>query len=95
MKLKTFEKIVKHLWSCWPWPNADAFAPSYKWFDFPDYGSLDKRISNHLSPDAVDAIQDTVHRPKKSYKNMREFKSKLRKRMIELGVEIKSEPRKK
>lgn len=90
MKLKTFEKIVKHLWLYWPWPEADYVAASYTWFNFPEYGFLDKRISNHLSPDAVDAIQDTVHRPKKNYKNMREFKSKLRKRMIELGVEIKS-----
>lgn len=50
-----FEELVWHLWE----HRKDIIASDFE-FNYPDYAGLPKRISNRLSGDVVDTIQETL-----------------------------------
>jgi hypothetical protein len=76
---KTFIEIVNHVY---PTRNKYAFAGGDEQWDFPDYGGLPKRISNTLSSEAVDAMQDIIQ---SSYSRKRDFVKAYKERLFELG----------
>lgn len=48
-------KVAKYLWD-----NRQQIVENYTVFDYPDYGGLPKELSDGLSPDTVDAIQQEI-----------------------------------
>lgn len=58
MKKQLFKEVTKFLFDHqYFYKNFDSYCLH---FDFPDYFSLPKKLSNSLSCEAVDAIQNTV-----------------------------------
>lgn len=74
--VKLFEEMVEILWKN---RNAELRDETYGYnFDYPDYGGLPKRISNRLSGEAVDRIQDELCFPDDLFKSKAVFKRKMR-----------------
>jgi len=79
MGKKTFLRIVDHIF-----PIRKKFLEDFdEVFDYPDYGGLPKKISNSLSPEAVDAMQYILDGCKFSSK--RDFARAYRNRLLEIG----------
>jgi len=80
---KTFEKIVNHIY-----PIRKSLVYPDGVFDYPEYGGLPKRISNNLSPEAVDAMQDVLFDLEGNlsfYKRKYQFRSAYKERLRDLG----------
>jgi hypothetical protein len=76
---KTFQKIVDCVY---PTRNLYSEDGDARQWDYPDYGGLPKSISNKLSPEAVDAMQDIIQ---SSYNRKRDFARAYKNRLEELG----------
>ena len=85
---KTFQKIVDHMFPIReefldiPVLGGEFCHRVARDFDYPLYGDLPKRISNKLSPEAVDAMQDILQI---KFVRKRDFARAYRDRLQELG----------
>lgn len=77
MTIKTFNKVVNHIW------------PIIKYhFDFPLYASLPEEIIDELSLKAVNAMQNIKSRYDSSFKTKEQFKKIYKEELIRLGEKI-------
>jgi hypothetical protein len=104
MTKKTFKRIVDHIWK--HKQKFTKWSRTNEWiyeFDFDDYGGLPETISDHLSSEAVDAMQNIwgfvinstqFGQPLATegldpYTSKREFSKMYRAELTELGERIK------
>lgn len=76
---KSFQRIVDHVFPTRKLYNKEG--EDLQW-DYPDYGGLPKNISDTLSSEAVDAMQDIIQ---DSFKRKRDFARAYRDRLRDLG----------
>jgi hypothetical protein len=75
---KTFNRIIDHIF-----PKRKEYWGLYgDMFDYPDYAGLPKKISNTLSPEAVDAMQEVLG---EHFTKRRDFARAYRATLIDLG----------
>jgi hypothetical protein len=82
---KTFNVVVDCLYPI----RRSFYTETGKLFDFPDYGGLPKKVSNKLSPEAVDAMQQVLAgiggEVSCDFRSKREFIRAFRERLHQLG----------
>lgn len=85
MKKQTFNEVTKFLFDHrYFYKNFDDYCLQ---FDYPDYLGLPKKLSNLLSPETVDAIQNIINELIQS-QTLTEYRKELTKELKRLGEAI-------
>ena len=82
--VQIFEDMIEFLWSNRENLKADKIDGHY-YFDYPNYGGLPKRISNKLSSEVVDRMQELLYDLDYLFQNKLRFRKLMRESLFLLA----------